>query len=420
MPSRTVPPTIALVEAVPAGADWRLPNHGVEALRAARRLGVRTVLVTADARPAVPRELVDKWTCCDTGSAASVARSLTAIDLTAVFSWVDPYVTIANQAALRLGCTRTGNPGSPAALADKAGVRARLDQAGLPNPRWSVLDANSSPPWRTPAYPLVVKPVDGFAGIDAQRVTSDEELRVVVQQHRDRFSYGRTFIPSHRLLCEEELVGPLVSVEGMVVDGHLTIWGFTDRTLGPPPNFIETSVAFAGDEPYPGLVPYVRKVLEALEYHTGPFHLELIATADGPVLVELNPRLAGAGIHQAIDLTTGGSCAEAILCAYLGLPADLPPPRNAACLTHLVARRSGTLRKITGIPEAQAVEGVQAVVQRTPDGTPVRLTGFNADRLGYVLTTGISRAECRRSADKAMACLTPVIEHVRQNGAEEG
>jgi cysteine synthase A len=403
-------PTVAIVEAVPAGADGRLPNHGVEALRAARRLGVRTVLLTADPCPAVPPELIDTWIRCDTRSAARVAAALASVAPTTVFSWVDPYVTIANRAALRLGLSRTANPGSPAALADKAAVRTRLDRAGLANPRWSVIDAAAPPPWRVPPYPLVAKPVDGFAGIDAERVTRDDQLHALVRRHRERAGYGRGFVPSHRLLCEEELIGPLVSVEGTVSDGHLTVWGFTDRTLSPPPHFIETSLTFAADEPRPGLVSYVRDVLEALDYRTGPFHLELIVTAGGPVLVELNARLAGAGIHEAIDLTTAGSCAEAVLRVYLGQTGALPSPSGAACLTHLVARRSGTLRKISGIAAARGVDGVRGVVQKVPDGAEVRLTGSNADRLAYVLTTGATRAQCRRSAATALARLTPVID----------
>ncbi|MDL4816548.1 ATP-grasp domain-containing protein [Actinomadura opuntiae] len=403
-------PTVAIVEALPAGADGRLPNHGVQALRAARRLGLRTVVLTADHRPALPSALADAWIHCDTASADHVAEALAPVAPTVVFSWVDPYVTIANRAALLLGCTRTANPGSPVTLADKAAVRARLERVGLANPGWSVLDATSPPPWRIPPFPLVAKPVDGFSGIDTQRITSDTQLRAIVRRHRDRPCYGRGFVPSHRLLCEQELVGPLVSAEGTVVDGHLSVWGFTDRTLGPPPCFVETSGAFAADEPHPGLVPYVRKVLEALDYRTGPFHLEIIVTEDGPVLVELNPRLAGAGIHQAIDLTTASSCAEAVLHGYLGESAALPSPRGAACLTHLVAPRSGTLRKIAGIPAARAVPGVRGIVQKIPDGTAVQLTGSNADRLGYVLTTGTTRARCRQTATAALARLTPIIE----------
>lgn len=409
-PSSPADPVLAIVEALPASSDGRAPNHGSEALRAARRLNLRTVLLTADRPAPYPADLADTRIHCDTSSVAAVSAALAPYRPFAVFSWVGPYVAVANQAARRLGLIPTVDP---ATLADKAAVRACLDRAGLAGPDWSVIDVTAPPPWPHPPYPLVVKPVDGFSSIDARLVTNDEELHALVARHRRRTSYGRGFAPSHRLLCEQWLRGPLISVEGAVSDGHLSVWGFSDRAMGPAPCFIETSVCFAADEPAPGLVPFTRKVIDALDYRTGAFHLELIATGDGPALVEINPRLVGAGIHQAIDLTTGASCAEAVLRAYLGEPAHLPQPRGAACLTHLVAPRSGTLLRIAGLRSAAALPGVHAVVRNARDGAPIDLTGSNADRLAYVLTTGADRAHCRQSATAALAELAPIIDDRR-------
>merc|ERR1719221_1561782 len=68
------------------------------------------------------------------------------------------------------------------------------------------------------------------------------------------------------------------------------------------------------------LILYVRRVLDALGIQNGPTHGEVIMTDDGPCLVEMNCRAAGADgcllpIQRA--LTGGVSQVDATLDAFL-------------------------------------------------------------------------------------------------------
>lgn len=205
--------------------------------------------------------------------------------------------------------------------------------------------------------------------------------------------------------CRPFMIGAdllrLVSAEGMAVDGRLEIWGHTDRTLSPPPHYIETSVAFSAEPLHPDLDDYAAAVCKALGYRNGPFHFEAVPTDTGPVLVEINTRLVGAGIHRAIDLATGVSCAEQVLRGYLGLPLLPPRAHGAACLAHLTIPSDGRIDAVEGIDAARTSPGVHDVVCSVTTGDTVTITGSNTDRLCYVLATGESRHETRRAARNA-------------------
>ncbi|WP_328845384.1 ATP-grasp domain-containing protein [Streptomyces sp. NBC_00258] len=402
-PDRRTGGRVGFVELLPPGVRPTPGANGVAGLRAARALHCETVVVTAhrDRLEPVVGELVDTWIDCDTTSADSVADAVAGRRLDALISWADPFAGIAQQAATRLRLD-TANPDWPTnGWNDKAAVRARLDDHGLNNARWSVIAPHHDLAAMPLPAPAVVKPVDGFSSLDTVRAATLAELRQAVAAHRRRTGYGDAVTPAGRLICEQELQGPLVSAEGMAVDGRLEIWGHTDRTLSPPPHYVETSVAFSAEPLHPDLDDYAAAVCKALGYRNGPFHFEAVLTDTGPVLVEINTRLVGAGIHRAIDLATSASCAEQVLRGYLGLP--LLPPRadGAACLAHLTIPADGRVEAVEGIDAARTSPGVHDVVCSTAVGDTVTTTGSNTDRLCYVLATGETRHEARLAARNA-------------------
>jgi len=58
------------------------------------------------------------------------------------------------------------------------------------------------------------------------------------------------------------------------------------------------------------LVEYVFQVLDALDYKHGPCHTEVMVTARGPILIEVNCRMHGVQGPLAMELATGTNKAE--------------------------------------------------------------------------------------------------------------
>ena len=81
------------------------------------------------------------------------------------------------------------------------------------------------------------------------------------------------------------------------------------------------------------LIPYVRRVLNAIGLTNGPSHGEVIMTTDGPCLVEMNCRARGgdgAWLPLARALTGGYSQVEATVDSYVDnrqftITPDIPP-----------------------------------------------------------------------------------------------
>jgi biotin carboxylase len=387
--------SIGFVEVSLAASSPNSPSAGVDGLRAARRLGYETIVLSADPDFYGPlvRGLVDEFVACDSQDPDAVVDAVAGRRPAAILTFSDLFVSPAAGAARALGL-RGPTPGSPALARDKALVRRVLADAGIRNPAWHVAEIDGETPALPLDYPLVVKPVDGSASEDVRRVENTQELELAVAAHRSRSTYGRGVAPKHVLLFEEELEGPMWSIEGFSRDGGPAIWGYTDRILGDPPFYVERSCTFSAERPHPEIDGFVRRVLEATGYDFGPFHLEVIVTDEGPQVVELNPRLLGAGVHDCVSLTCGADVVEEVLKCYLGESrGDLPPPRGAGSLRLLYPERAGTVVRVEGADEAQSLPGVKLVDLRVREGDRVNDPRENGDSFGHVIAVGETREE---------------------------
>jgi biotin carboxylase len=399
----------SMVEVSLTSSDPRLPSVSMDVLRGAKKLGAQTVVYTADpgAYAEMPSGVVDQWVVCDTRCAEAVALAARPVAPDCLVGVSDLFVDIANQAALALGLP--ANTDSPAFARDKSAVRRALDDAGVPNVTWSVLDcAHSAGPAVAAGVrlPAITKPVDGSASWDIARVADERELRAALEQHRDRASYGRGVVPAGRLLVEEEVEGELYSVEGFRHTGRTDVWGYTGRTLSEPPTYIELSMSFGPDEPVPGLGAYVERVLDATRFDYGAFHIEVMSTPAGPVLIEINPRPLGHGCHQCVNALGDRPLGDEIARRYLGLDRVIAIASGAATIGHHVAQHAGTIVGIEGVEAARGCPGVVAVNLSKRVGDVVRLTGSNSDCIAHAIATGADREEATVRAFHA-------VDHVR-------
>jgi len=117
------------------------------------------------------------------------------------------------------------------------------------------------------------------------------------------------------------------------------------------------------------IIPYVRKVLDALGLKNGPSHGEVIMTADGPCLVEMNCRARGGDGNWrslAVALTGGYSQVEAAADSFLdqqqfaSIP-DRPPTPFKASGTEiiLVSYSRGTVKDTPGF---EIIKGLSSFV----------------------------------------------------------
>src|SRR5439155_11053098 len=160
----------------------------------------------------------------------------------------------------------------------------------------------------------------------------------------------------------------------------------TAKHLGPLPTFVETG----HDSPAPDnddlgeAAAIALRAVEALGLGWGPAHTEIRMAASGPVVVEVNPRLAGGQIPTLVELATGVDLVGAAVDLATGLtplltrPAGEPGPVHAS-IRFLVMSGEGRVGRINGLEQASAVPGVVDVAVRIGSGDDVSITGSFLD-----------------------------------------
>ena len=409
-------PVLALVESNTTGTGRMFAV-------AARERGLRPVLLSSrpERYPWVAEDGVDvAWV--DTSDAAAVAAgALGAADrdgLAGLVTSSEYFVAVTARAATRLGLPGA-DPGAVERCRDKRRQRAALAGSGVPVPAFAAAATPEEAVGAATAIglPVVVKPADGTGSRGVRLCDTGDEVRrhtaaLLAEDHDER---GRPTLPA--VLVEEYVEGPELSVETFGAE----VVGITAKYLGPPPWFVEIGHDFpwpltrplsGGHPPTPGpaaaedVGAVALAALDALGLGFGPAHTEIRLGARGPVVIEVNPRLAGGRIPTLIRLASGLDLVGATVDAVIGRggPLATPGPGHAS-IRFLVPSRAGRVRRTGGVAAAAAVPGVVDVGIAARPGQRVGGTGSFLDRVGHVIAAGPTATAAQTAAETALALL---------------
>jgi len=240
-------------------------------------------------------------------------------------------------AAARLGIRTTSADGIRRAR-DKAETRRVLAAQGIPSARFfefapSDIDAALGAA-ESIGYPLILKPATGYGSLLAAKVPDPAALRDRLIHHAQALDAAGEVIRnevSGNLVLEELLLGELCSVElGLTAAGHWTVLMTAHRKRAQHDEILEmgsTVPPVFDPAEEPGLIAYAKRVVRALGLDLGLFHVEMMLTADGPRLVEVNPRIMGGTLPELFAIVTGADAYEALIDIHLGQePARLTYP----------------------------------------------------------------------------------------------
>jgi biotin carboxylase len=160
-------------------------------------------------------------------------------------------------------------------------------------------------------WPVVVKPTHGAAGENVRAVYNYEQLALAFNEIKAK-PVNTLGLKNHQVVVQEFLHGTeyiveVVSTEGDHFLGYVMEY---DNVELPNGAFIKqnTRLLSLEDPRCKVLLAYAKRVLNALGTKYGPSHLEM-KVADwknpDPVLVEPNPRMAGAFLPSLIKDATG-------------------------------------------------------------------------------------------------------------------
>ncbi|WP_328299892.1 ATP-grasp domain-containing protein [Streptomyces sp. NBC_00435] len=278
---------------------------------------------------------------------------------------------------------------------DKAVTQHVLARAGLASlrqvhtpvfaevERWLRDNGLADAPW------VIVKPARS-AGTDAvRRVRPGDQLRTAFEAMAGRRNALGDV--EQAVLVQECAQGTEYSVDTFSVGGVHEICGvtrYTKRSCGSIVGIYDSVEFVAPDDPAcRQLLPYARGVLDALGVRFGPMHAEIMLRPEGPVLIELNPRLAGGQMGYLSGLATGRSQLDRLVDFFNGRHRDTSGYRllQHVMSVFVTAPRSGVIRNpdsLSGL--ADLPTAVRSTVAVPPDGL-VRMTSDVFSVLGRVV-----------------------------------
>ena len=329
-------------------------------------------------------------------------------ELDALLTFSEFYVEIVAEVAAQCGF-RYLCPAAARTCRNKLETRRALQASGLATPWFSLVasEEEARQAAREVSFPCVVKPPADSSSKGVRLVNDSEELL----DHFQRLHAWRVNDRGQGLeggvLIESFLQGPEVSVETVTLaPGDVRVIGITAKHLSQPPFFVEIGhdfpAALGEDESAP-VRHAVLSALAAVGFDFGPAHTEVRLTEEGPVVVEINPRLAGGMIPELVRHALGIDLLPALLNQLCGQPVDLAPRRAEwASIRFLTADRSGRLGGVSGADEARRFSSIREVSIVKQLGVTVRKAEEAADRIGFVIAGGSSRSRLLLELEEAV------------------
>ncbi|AKH86889.1 carboxylase [Streptomyces sp. CNQ-509] len=328
-----------------------------------------------------------------------------------VMTWTEWYLVPTARLARSLSLPTTP-PSALRRCRDKAAARAAFARGQVPSAVCVSVstEAEAREAAQRVGYPVVLKPASLAASMGVTRADTDDELPFAYRHAAQAAS--RRGVESPRVLVEEYLDGPEISVECVTHKGRTTAVAVTHKTVGMPPHFEELAhVVDANDPLLPRVGPAANAALEALGVTDSVSHVEMRLVDGRPRLIEVNARLAGDMIGHLVQSATGIDLARAAADIACGHTPDLTPTRNrTAAIRMIYPAHSGTLttREIDTDFAHRADWLERVTFQREPGDRlvlPPDGDMFTA-RIGFVITTGTTTAEAQARATEGYRNLT--------------
>ena len=310
---------------------------GRRSLEILKQLGYRVALVNAE----IPLELTllaDVPIEVDLGDWDAVVSQLLRVQrstpVEAVVTQMDSLVPLAGYLREQLHLSTGISFKAALNCRDKARTRAALEAAGVPSAAFRVVESveDALAAASLIGYPVIVKPRDAASGAHLMLCRTAEEVKTAAARI---FETGRS-----SALLEEFLEGEELVVFAYRSGGRTELVSCLDVQVGPPPKFVKLGAqqpSRISAQRLDAVRDVTERCLAALELDNWVATVQLMLTASGPRIIEVNPRVPGGQMVELIIETTGFDPTRLSLEVALGrVPfRDRPTVRQAwyRCLT---------------------------------------------------------------------------------------
>ena len=283
---------------------------------------------------------------------------------------------------------------------DKEAMIEAFKRHNVAHPRYTVIQ--SADEQIDIDYPVVTKPVDNSGSRGINVAHNQSELKLAIE---DSMACSK----SGRVIVEEYLDGPEVSVEVLIQHGEPYILQVTDKITSGEPHFIElghSQPSQLASIDVERIKQLAYEATKAVEIQDGCAHVEIKNSSQGPRMVEIAGRLGGDFITTVLlPASTGVNISEYEIMRALGLPKEFDPKsviNNRGAAVKFIEAKPGLVKSVDVDYLAEDMVGVEEIKFVCQSGIHYGEAANNNDRFGYVIATGKTAAIALERCDKVL------------------
>ena len=260
-------------------------------------------------------------------------------------------------------------------------------------------------------YPVVLKPLFGFASQGVVRINNQTELEHYFPLIKEIARSHDVFIehdPNNKfLLIEEYIDGREVAVDAIVYENKAEFIGILDKPIPLVGPTFEETIYITPSSENDSIKDLIHKEVQngivALGIQMGPIHAEVRIYDDKAYVIEIASRAIGGVCGRAYTYCLGENYYEIVLNSILGNKQVIPKKTDnkPSGVMMIPVPKAGVIKKIEGIDEARSVQGIKDVFILAKKGDTVHLFPKQGCYLGFIIATGDTQNDVFECLSKA-------------------
>ncbi|PHM23950.1 ATP-grasp domain-containing protein [Xenorhabdus budapestensis] len=365
---------------------------------AAKKNGCILILLTHDktvydyelSRPDTDKiKVIEVDTFCDDAVTDVIRKEK---DVAAILSMTDTWSLHCLTINKRLGLSGH-NPDAIHLIRDKYRLRNHLYNSGLSAGKSKLVDPvqfDRATIAQGINYPCIVKDTAGTGSQNVWIAYGEEELTQILDKASSAVLRGQ-------ITVEPFFSGTLYSLETLTWQGETRVIALTSRIMSPEPFFREEAFSSPVMLDIPqstALQQWINSVLNCVGYDNGFAHTEFMFTENGFEVIEINPRLGGVQIGEALCQSLGINIYESWIEMALGkrpmlMDAPLPVLKGIGQIV-VYAAETGEFSHIEGLDRLTSHPGKPFFYPTAYSGKQINTVDDQRASIGILFAEGNS------------------------------
>jgi biotin carboxylase len=268
-------------------------------------------------------------------------------------------------------------------------------------------------------FPCVVKPVSLSGSRGVTRCNTQEEFLIAWDRLKRLLGSNNLSqdaeLFSTEILVETYLSGREVAVEGIMVQGSMTLVGILDKPDLMDGPFFEETILITPSSLTLGLqerlVAKTEEIATSLGLLNGPVHAEFRIEKEAINLLEIAPRSIGGYCSKIFKFHPEATLEELILRQSLGMKiSHFEKENKSEGVFMLPVPKAGILKNVGRIEEALQVDGIEDIEITIPVGRRVVPLPEGNQYLGFMFAKGKDPSSVESSLREAFSILELEIQ----------